>query len=789
MKALDKKLWRELYALKAQAFTIALVVAAGIAGIVALQSDAYSIATSRDRYYASHRFADVFATLKRAPEDVAGRLEAIPGVTVVETRLGESVLLPLPWLDEPAVGQIVSLPSHGGEPRLNALYVREGRLPEPGRPDEVLVHESFAKAQKLRPGDPLPAVLNGVLRELHIVGVALSPEFVFPVGGGGILTDDQHFGVLWMDRDALADAFQMQGAFNDVVLSLRPGTVPAGVVDALDRELAAYGGLGARARDKQASNQMLDSELGQLSSMAAVVPLIFLGVAAFLIHVVLGRIVQLQRGEIATLKAVGYGDRQIGWHFLELVGAIALIGAGLGFGLGAWLGSLMLELYRPYFKFPSFDFALDLGAAGTSVAASLAAALLGGYGAARRVSRLPPAEAMQPEAPTSYRRGWLEALGLGRLLPATWKMVIRTLARRPLRAGLAALGVAFALATVVSARFGTDAFDALIDLEFHQARREDLAVSYRMPLGPEAARELAHLPGVLAAEPERMVGVRMRVGPRWRDVALVGHLEGETLRRIVEWPRATVAVPPEGVVLTAKLAEVLGVAPGDQVSVEVLEGDRRVRLVPVTGVAHEVFGLWGHMEMGELNALLGEERGVASGARLRVDPHALADVERRVTDLPKVAALMRRQAMVDRLRQQSGDNMGTTTFILTLFGVTLAIGVVYNQARIALSTRARELASLRVLGFTRREVASVLLGELGLQVAVAVPLGMLLGAWLSDLIMKMVDQEQFRFPSATSAATYAFAAVVTVAAAVASAAGVKRRLDRIDLVSALKTRE
>ncbi|MCC6522516.1 MAG: ABC transporter permease [Polyangiaceae bacterium] len=789
MRALDKKLWRELYALKAQAFTIALVVACGIAGIVALQSDAYSIATSRDRYYASHRFADVFATLKRAPEEVAGRLESVPGVNVVETRLSESVLLPLPWLDEPAVGQIVSLPPHGAEPRLNAIYLREGRLPEPGRPDEVLVHESFAKAQKLRPGDPLPAVLNGVLRELRVVGVALSPEFVFPVGSGGILTDDQRFGILWMDRDVLGDAFQMQGAFNDVVVSLRPGTAAAGVVDALDRELAAYGGLGARARDKQASNQVLDGELGQLSSMASVVPVIFLAVAAFLINVVLGRIVQLQRGEIATLKAVGYGDRQVGWHFLELVGAIALIGAALGFGLGAWLGSAMLELYRPYFQFPTFDFVLDLGALGTSVAASLAAALVGGYAAARRVSRLPPAEAMQPEAPASYRRGWLEALGLGKLLPATWKMVIRTVVRRPLRAGLAAIGIAFALATVVTARFGTDAFEMLIELEFHEARRDDLTVAYRMPLGPEAARELAHLPGVLAAEPERVVGVRMRVGPRWRDVPLVGHAEGETLRRIVEWPRATVSVPPEGVVLTAKLAEVLGVAPGDQVSVEVLEGDRRVRLVPVTGLASEVLGLNGHMDMGALNALLGEERGVASGARLRVDPVTLADVERRLADMPKVAALMRRQSFIDRLRQQTGESTGTTTLILTLFGVTLAVGVVYNQARIALSTRSRELASLRVLGFTRAEVTGVLLGELGLQVAVALPLGMVLGAWLSQLIMTMVDQEQFRFPSATSAATYAFAAVVTVAAAVASAAGVKRRLDRIDLVSALKTRE
>ena len=788
IRPLHRKLLRELGVLRWQAITIALVVACGIAGFVTMQSNAASITWSRDRYYASHRFGDVFVNLRRAPEAVARRLEEVQGVSAVETRVSETILLPLPELGAPATGLVVSVPAHGQEPRFGALYVREGRLPEPGRADEVVVHEAFAKTHHLRPGATLPAVMNGIRHELAVVGIALSPEFVFPVAGG-VITDDRRFAVLWMDRTVLSDAFQMQGAFNDVVLGLRPGAKPEAVTAAVDRVLAPHGGLGARGRDRQPSNQVLDSELKGLRSFATAAPLVFLAVAAFLIHVVLSRIVQLQRGEIATLKAVGYDDGEVGRHYLQLVLVISLGGAALGFGLGAWLGKEMLGIYEEYFRFPTFTYRLDFGAVGVSVALSVGAAVVGGLSAVRRVSRLPPAEAMQPEAPATFRRGLLEVTGLGRVLPPTWKIVLRSVARHPVRALLTSVGIAFSMAVLVTARVGDDAFETLLDLAFQQARRDDLAVTFREPQARKAERELAHLPGVLATEPERMVGVRMRVGPRFRDVALVGHPAGATLSQLVQFPREVVPVPEEGVLLTDKLAEVLGATVGGTVWVEVLEGDRRVRELPVVGTVSELFGLSGHLRLEALNRVLGEEAGVANAVRLRVDEPARAELEERLSALPAVASIDSRENVMERMRQQSGESMGTTTLILTLFGVTLAIGVVYNQARIALSTRSRELASLRVLGFTRREVAGVLLGELALEVAVAVPMGLALGAWLTDLIMSGVDQELYRLPASVSPGTYAFAFAVTIAAALVSALLVKRRLDRVDIVSALKTRE
>lgn len=790
MTTLNKKLVRDLQRMRGQALTIAAVVACGIASYVTLRTAYASLLSARDAYYESQRFADVFARSKRAPDSVASRIEAIPGVAIAETRLVEPVMIPIEDLSEPATGKIVSLPP-GGAPRLNAPYLRKGRMVEAGRPDEALLLETFASAHGLEPGATVPVVINGVQRNVRIVGIALSPEYVFAVGGSAaqeFAPDARRFAVLWMDRDVIAPAFDMKGAFDDVAVRLQPGASLRGVIDELDTVLKPYGGFGAVDRTRQASSFFVDNELNQLESYATIAPIIFLSVAAFLVNVVLSRVVHLQRPQIATLKALGYSRREIGAHYLSIVLAIVSLGALAGVALGAWLGRGMLGLYSPYFHFPTFEYRFDASIVGTGVAVSALSGVVGGLAVTWRAARLPAAEAMQPEAPPTYRTSFVERVGVRRVLGTSGVMVLREMTRRPLRTLLSCTGIAFGVAVIVVGWYARGAFDLIIDLQFQEAQREDTSVAFVRPVDETVAGELAHLPGVLHVEPLHAVPVRLRSGHHFRDTALLGLPRGAQLRRVVEWPRRIVPVPEEGLLLGDGLARVLGIGVGGVVTVEVLEGNRRVRDVRVAALAHEMFGLTAYMSSPALAATLGEEP-VVSTALMSVDRRFEDDIDARLKRMPLVAGVSRRRDVIAQFEKQSAETMNITSFVLTVFGCAIAIAVVYNNARIALSMRSRDLASLRVLGFTRAEISAVLLGELGAYVALAIIPGLFLGKGLTKVMVSAVNQELYRIPAIVTGATNALAVAVTLGAALVSAAVVKRRLDRLDLVAVLKARE
>lgn len=771
-----------------QGITIALVVAAGISAFVAFRSTFSSLEESRALYYTRYRFGELFASLERAPQALVERLEEVPGVAVVHPRLVHGVRIPLDVPGQPPLGQIVSLPRDGVAP-LNAVLLRRGRVPGVGRGDEALLLEAFADRYAISPGDTLPVVMEGVLRRVRVVGIATSPEFIYPTPpGGGVAPDDERFAVLWMDRESVAPAFRMEGAFNDVVFRLQPGAQVRAVADEVDRILEPWGGLGAVGRDLQPSNYILEGELRQLRQFAVAVPIIFLGVAAFLLNVVLSRLVLLQRGQIATLKALGYPDRSIALHFLKLVSAVVLAGALLGSAAGAWFGRAMTGLYGSVFGFPLLEYRVAPAQLATGAAVAFLAAVAGAAVTLRGIVRLPPAEAMQPPPPARYRPSVLERIGLRRLLGPSGRMVLRELSRHPLRTTLSTLGIALAVSILVVGRYLGDAVDHLIDLQFNRAWREQVTVQFTAPLPDRAARELLHLPGVQRVEGIRGAGARFRSGHRWRDGALQGYPEGAALRQLIDAEGRRFPIPGGGIVLTRKLAEVLEVQPGDSVTVELREGSRAVRRVPVTGTVNEMFGMQGHLALEELNRLLGEGP-VISSALLRVDPTVGDALQARLDDLPRVLSVGRPEEAVRRFREQSAEGLMVMTALLTLFAAVIAVGVVYNNARVALSVRSRDLASLRVLGFTRREISRILLGEMAVPLFLALFPGFLLGRWMAAGVASTVDPERYRLPLTISAQSYAMAAGVVLVAGLVSALLVRRKLDHLDLIGVLKTRE
>lgn len=787
--AITRKLIRDVASLRGQVITIALVVACGISSYVTLQSAYDSLLYSRDKYYQDYRFADVFASLEAAPRVVAEELGRLPGVMRADARVMEVALVPMETSTRPISGTVVGLDSTERGSRLNDVHIVSGRELESGRSDELLLLDAFARAHGIAPGDSIDVVLNEALRTFTVVGLAISPEFVMPLAPGQLSYDPKTALVLWIDEDALESAFQLEGAFNHLSLQLEPQASEADVLSRVDAALAVYGGRGSVTRAKQMSHYVLDGELKQLQTMAGFVPYLFLFVAALLVNVVLSRLVQLQRSQIATLKAVGYSDSSIGIHYLELVTLIVGAGAVLGVVVGSYLGKQMTSMYTgTFFQFPDATHRLRAGSVALALTMSFGSALVGAWISVRQVMRLPPAEAMRPPNPARYRRSFLEVIGVFELLGPSARMVYRELARRPLRVLFSIVGISFCTALVVVARASWDGVGYLLDVQFHEAMREDLTVTLSGPMPKRVLGELGRIDGVFKAEGLRSVPVRFRVGSQYRDSTITGYPGELTLRRLLDSEARPQRVPEDGIMLTDKLAEVLGVGIGDTVEVEFREELWNSVDVPITALVSEPFGLQGHMTARALAALMRTEEAVNTVV-LGIDPQAQDAIERRLRDIPAVLGVSSPGDFRRQFNEQSASMILLFTGIITVFAAIIAVGVIYNNARVALSQRARDLASLRILGFTQREIAAILFGEQAITVVLALPIGVWLGRSLSEAMMSTADPENYRFPSILSDLTVIIAVLVTVVSALFSGLILRRKLQKLDLIGVLKTRE
>lgn len=787
MTALNRKLLRELWHIRGQALAIAAVIGGGIATLVMALSAIDSLEETQRAYYEKYRFADVFAHAKRAPRRIERDIAALPGVIGAEARIVHEIIIDVAGMREPARGRVISREANG-QNRLNDVVIRRGRDLRPDHPDEVLINEAFAEANRLAVGDVISGNINERRRALRIVGIALSPEFVYVIGPGEVVPDDNHFGVVWMSRNALEAAYDLDGAFNDISLRLARGTSEEAVISAVDRLLERYGGTGAFGRVDHVSHSFITSELEQQEHLAVVIPPVFLAVAAFLINVVAARIVDAERAQIGVLKAFGYRNAQVGWVYLKLILAITCIGVLLGWAAGAWMGVSITRLYAGFFRFPFLDFVVDPMTFIVSAVVGLAAATAGTLAVVRRAAGIAPAVAMAPPAPSVYRAGMIERLGIANRVSPAARMIFRHILRWPLRATLTVAGIAFSVAMLIMSLFFFDAMNEMMDIHFFETERQDVGLAFTEIRGGNVHAALAGLPGVLAVETYRAVPARLRLAQREERVQIMGMAPGARLSLLVDVNRHVVELPPEGIVLSDKLARELAAREGDFLTVSALEGRRPVKRVPITGIVRQYIGLAAYMDRRALNRLMGEG-DVVSGASLLTDGAAETALFSTLKETPALLGLTVRQAAFEKFAELIDQHLNTMIFFYLAFAALISVGVVYNSARITLSERARELAALRVLGYTRREVGTILGGELAVLTFVALPLGCVVGYGLSALMVTLFDTRLYRIPFVISDATYGYSVLVVLAAATGSAWIVLRRIATLDLVAVLKTRE
>ncbi len=784
---LDLKLFRDLGRMKGQIVAVSLVMACGLAMMIMTRSIILTLESTRDAYYQRKRLADVFASLKRAPMSLADRIAELPGVAAIEPRVVVDATLDLEGVTEPASAHLVSLPEDRPQ-TLNQVFIRQGRLPLTGERQQAVVSESFALANKLQIGDSITAIINGHRDTLIICGIGLSPEFVFEARPGQTLPDNKRYGVFWMNYKAIAVPYNLDGAFNDISVDLAPGAPVGPVMAEMDRLLADYGAMGAYTQSDHNSAKRLDDELRVVRALSVAYPIVFLSVAAFMVNAVLARLVRLQREQIAQLKALGYSSWQVGRHYLNYALVIVVLGTLIGGVAGRYLGGGLINIYTLFFRFPALNFHMDYSALGLALVVSAGASIIGVVSVVWMAVKLPPAEAMRPEPPADFKPSLLERLGITRGSSPAFRMALRNIERRPLQAVFTIFGLALATGLMVLPGSMADSIDYLLTYQWNDVQRQDVVVFFSEPGSAPALHDLEQLPGVQRAEQVRAVQARIHHGHHSRKLSIMGLPRDADLNRLLDEQRRLIVLPEEGIVMSAKLGEILGARIGDVVQIEALEGQRATRDVAIRGFMRDFAGVSAFMNIDALHRLM-REGDTISGAYLAVDQAQWSEFMREVKDTPRVAITLVKQDQIDSFRSTTGQSIGIIRKLYLVLAIIVAFGVVYNSARIALSERSRDLATLRVIGFTQREIAGVLLGELILLIVVALPAGLLFGKGLATFVINAISTETVRMPLQISLYTYTMAVFVVLLASCASFAVVSRMLSKLDMVGVLKARD
>ncbi len=787
MRPLSRKLVRELWLLKGQLIAIIVVIACGIANFTAFRSVGQSLILTRQSFYDQSKFPDVFVAARRVPESITARLERIPGVAVVQTRITQDVLLDLPGTVEPASGTIISIPDHG-QPALSRLYLRSGRWVRERADNEVIISSAFADAHRFREGSQFKALINGRQRLLTVVAVAINPEYVIEMPPGTMILDNKRYGTMYMARSVMEAATDMKGAFNSAAIKLEPGANEREVIAKIDLALKAYGTTGANGRNDQLSHRFLSDEIAQVQVQAVIIPTIFLGVAIFLLNIALLRLVSTQRMTIAILKAFGYSNTDVALHYIGFALVAVASGAILGMLGGEWIGRWLTEVYARFYRFPVLRFDIPEGVVLGSVILSACASILGALSAVRNVVALPPAEAMRPAAPRSYKPLFLDRVPFLRRLDPVTTMMWRTIERRPAKSILSILMIGLAMAIMVIGRSMFDMFDVILDMQFNRANRQDVSVNFYQPRSAKATFEVRALPGVLRVEPYRIVPIDVQYGQHTKRLLLTSVMPGHDLVQVVHSDGTVAKMPPRGIVLTGYLADKFGLQVGDTLAISLLEGSRRTVRIPFGGRADEMFGLQAYMHANALEEILDEE-GSVSGVHVLLDPDYDAAFSSAVKTIPSSAGVLHRRTTRQSFDDNYKENMDISTYYIVAFAVIIAFGVVYNSARIALSERATELAQLRILGFTLGEITVILVGEQLMLTLLAIPVGAAIGGLVISMLPAALSNDLFRFPTVLSVKNVGLGAATIVTVALISGFLIWLRLRRLDLISVLKSRE
>lgn len=790
LNVLNRKLLRTLYRTRGQAIAVAMVVMCGTASFISVLSALRNLQLTRDTYYSQYRFADFEIHLERAPSTAVFKVEELPGVRQARGRIVQDVTVDLPDEDEPRFGRVISMPDHP-EAVINDIALMSGRYFEPGGSNEVILSDRFANENQLEIGDRINVKIDTKEYPLRIVGLALSPEYIYVIRNlQELLPNPRKFGIMWVSESFAENALDMTAARNNIVGTVDNLDDLDIILDDAEQLLEPYGVFASVRKDEQISNKFVSDEIRNLIITARIVPTTFLGIASLIILILLNRMVRKERTEIGLLKAYGYSNLAVAWYYLKFALLLAVAGCLGGFIMGQYFANQMIQIYVDVYQFPLLKARIYPDILSRSMGIALVFAILGALMAATHAARIHPAESMRPESPRAGHKTMVENIRfIWRRLSFSWKMIARNISRNKFRAALNIFGVMVSCGLLIMGYFTMDALDFMLNYQFSVTQREDVKVSFFQELGKSALYDVARMDYVERAEPLLQYPFTIRSDWREKDIPIVGLPRNAQLQVLTDDKHRPVDIGDQGLILSERVAEQLGVRPGDTVELKPLMGRiTDTTMMVVSKVVTQYLGVSAYMNIEALSRIL-DEPFATNAVLVRTETGKEEELTLDLKDVPAVAAADIKMESYENLVNTLAKNMAVINTMLIFFSGVISFAIIYNVTTVALAERQRELASLRVLGFTRNEVGRIMYNENFMLGFFGILLGVPFGIGLSLILVQFYDNDLYRFPFHIDRETFVVAIVATLVFIGLANLAVRRKIHTLDLVEVLKARE
>ncbi len=783
-----RKMLRDLRENKTAYIACTIVIAIGLMVFTSMSIVIDNLNNAKNEFYDTYHFADVFIKVKSIPHTQVKQLKNIEGVDRVQGRLVRDVRVLKENSDKNIYLRLVSVDLKEEEP-LNGVHQLAG-FPLTSGEKNIWIGSKFFEANSLTMGHELFVLVDGKKMKLTVVGTGQSPEFVYAMQNvQNLFPDPEAFDIAYMPYEDMEVLFANSGMVNDIVLTLQPGYTLKDIENKLEDRLKKYGLASMVEQKDQLSNVMLTEEFKQLESTVRSVPILFLLIAALILYIMLKRLVEQQRGQIGTLKAFGYGQKEILIHYLSYGGLIGFAGGVMGGIFGSLLSESYTQIYQTFFNLPTLKNTFSPKYFFMGILLSMVCSLIAGFQGSKGVMKLQPADAMRPSTPMFGKKVWIERSTLiWETLTVQGKMAIRNISRNKGRSFFTFIGIMVTFAMIATMWSFQDLIDLMVTDQFTKVQTHDVKITFTRPLPMEQVmRELESKKGVKRVEAMLEVPVTFKNTYRKKDVMVVGLPQDSILYNILDEKENRIVLPKEGAVLAQSIADSLGVSVGDTLHMESPWAKEDILYVNVVAVIPQYLGSNVYMEQNALSQLLRQPK-VATSLLLSMEETFIKALKKEYNTSETVASFEQNKQMVEKFQELVGS-FAYMIWVMAVMAMVTGFAIVYNSSIISLAERKRELASLRVLGMTPREVLEVISFEQWTIGVVAMVAGVPLTYLLKQSMASSMSNDLYSMPVSTGASSFLVASLGTAVAMIIAQLSVARKIKKLDLVEVLKERD
>ncbi len=787
MKKINLILKREIIKGKGQFIAAALVVLIGVTAFLATYTSYLNLNNSAKSYYDKYNLLDYYAQVKSISDNEIQQVGKIQGVKNSSGRICVDITGDM-GSDRRATLRAISVPDNS-EPEINRLHFVKGSFFDSNSFDECLISDKFASFYKLKTGDTVKTNIQGNPYEFKIHGIVNSPEYVYAIKSAAtLLTSDGDFGIIYIKESQLKKMTGAGDAFNQVHFTLSEQYNNPDTIKKIENALKPAGFLYGMVRKDLASYAMLSDDINMLEELAVILPLLFLSVAAMIIYVILKRVVNNQRTLIGVMKAFGYSDKKVLKHYISYSLLVALTGAVPGTIFGMGLGALITRMYTQFYNIPELSVKIYWTEMLLGILVSIIFSLVAGYNSTKKILKLEPAQSMRSEPPVSGNKILVEKIKpLWKKLSFGWKMSIRNIFRARQRAVMTMMGFVFTIVLLVGTLFFLDSMNYISDEYYKDFQRQDYKVLFNSPVQYDETYKLLKTEGINKLDPILELPVEIIKDNKKSDMMLTAIGKDNTLYKLKDKEDNKMTVPKGGVILPHSMAEKISVNIGDVVTIKSHVPGFDTAKVKVVGIMKQYIGFSCYMNIEDLKQYTQNQK-LANAALIKVNDGMDGKVQHNLYQNKSVDFLESRLTSAETFDKFTGI-IYIFIGVLVAFALVMGGAIVFNSTVINIMERKRELASLKALGYSLKEIKLVILRENMLLGFLSLVPGLILGRLMCGFLANMFNNNYFVMPVIVNIPTYIIAALsIFVFAGFAQFAN-RKNMTGLDMVETLKNRE